>query len=236
MSSHYNLHCAYLLHARIYRETSMLLEMFTRDHGILSLIAKGARQSRSRLKHILVPFRQLQVAWVGKSDLLTLVQAEESGEQYPALNGTTAYCGFYLNELLIRLLHKHDPHVSLFNDYELALNELSAGAPIEKTLRLFEKRLLEHIGYGLNLHYDGLSGAPVQSGTLYYYDVENGLIPGTGHAKAGLISGKTLLAFANDDLQDSESMKECKSLMRHVLNHYLGNKPLKSRELLVNHF
>lgn len=237
MTSRYSLHFSYLLHARAYRETSLLLEVFTREYGRLNMIAKGARQAKSRLKHILVPFRPLHIAWVGKSDLLTLVQAEEVVEQGPALAGISIYCGLYINELLIRLLHKDDAHAELFYDYQWALSALAKADSIEASLRIFEKRLLEHIGYGLNLCLESPSGDFVQADKQYTYEIENGPIAVTASTKeANLISGKSLLDLANEDLQDSKSMKECKILMRQVLMHYLGGRPLKSRELLVNHF
>jgi len=234
--SRQNSQIAYLLHARDYRETSSLLTMFTQKFGLISLIAKGARRSKSKTRSFIVPFKKLEISWAGQSDLKTLTSIEEVNGTRLGLAGLSLYCGFYLNELVIRLLPFQDAHLELFQDYDATLCRLNDQIKYEATLRLFEKHLLEYLGYGLNLQYDVLSQKPLEAEKYYRYDIESGPVLSTAINNESLYQGKTLIALANEDLQDSVIMKECKLLMRTVLNFYLGGKPLKSRELLVNHF
>jgi len=236
MSSATHLKIGFILHTRDYRETSLLLDVFTEEYGLISLISRGARRAKSKTKSLLSPFRKLNLSWLGHSELMTLVDVEEYEQRNIALQGVGLYCGFYINELILRFLHKYDPHPELFFDYESILNKITSNIGLQAALRIFEKRLLDHVGYGLILTTEAKADKKIQAEMCYHYDIENGPIICNGQNRLDVFQGKTLLALADEDLQDASTVKECKTLMRKVINYHLGNKPLKSRELLSNHF
>jgi len=222
---------AYVLHHHDYGETSLLLEMFTRRHGRLGVVAKGARRARSPLHAALIPFQPLVMGFSGRGELPTLTAAEPAGAA-PAIAGAALFCGLYLNELLLRLLHRHDPHERLFENYSEALGRLGDGRDTEATLRVFEKRLLEDIGFGLVLDHDIQGGAPIQPKQSYRYLPERGPVP--AHAADGegiAVQGSSLLALAREELVDETALREVKHLMRALLARHLGDRPLTSRGL-----
>jgi DNA repair protein RecO (recombination protein O) len=222
---------AYLLHRKPFRDSSMLLEVFTPDHGRVGLVARGARGSRSKLKGVLQPYQLLLISWSGRGELPTLTTAEcQDGGVF--LQGDALISGFYLNELLLRLLARHDPHPHLFHRYQVALQGLIANAGVEWALRLFERDLLQELGYGLLLTHEGGDGKEVEADARYCYHHESG--PQRVYAERhGVLSvrGATLLALAQGECQDAPLRRESKLLMREVLGRYLGPRPLASREL-----
>ncbi len=221
----------YLLHQRPYRETSALLEVFTEVHGRVGLVARGVRSARSRQRGELQPFRPLRLSWMGRGELGTLSAVEADGAG-PGLRGKALYSGFYLNELLMRLLTRHDPHPLLYRHYRDCLRRLGAGEPLESTLRLFELRLLEEAGYGLQLETEADSGQPVRAEARYDYQLEVGPFRlDRDSATAFVFSGASLLAMARGDLAEPAVLHDAKRLLRAALKLYLGDKPLKSREL-----
>ena len=220
-----------VLASRPYRNTSALLEVFTRDHGKVAMVARGARRPSSGLQAVLQPFQPLLLSWAGRGDLMTLTAAE-LGAVGDGLNGRALYCGYYLNELLLRLLGRHDAHQGLYHAYERALTALAQATDherLERTLRLFEKQLLRELGYGLLLDREADGGEPVQPQLTYEYELEKGPVR-EGSGRGVRVQGSTLLALARDALQQPDSLREAKSLMRAALSLYLGDKPLKSRE------
>lgn len=222
---------AYVLHHHDYGETSLLLEMFTRRHGRLGVIAKGARRARSPLRTTLIPFQPLVMGFSGRGELSTLTAAEPAGAA-PTITGEALFCGLYLNELLLRLLHRHDPHERLFENYSDALGRLGEGRETEAALRVFEKRLLEDIGYGLVLDHEVQNGSPIQPEHHYRYIPERG--PVNAHAADGegiAVQGASLLALAREHLDDTIALREAKHLMRALLARHLGERPLTSRGL-----
>ena len=222
---------AYLVHRKPFRDTSLLLELITPDYGRIGLIARGARGPRSKLKGVLQPYQPLLVSWSGRGELPTLTSAESSGSGV-FLQGDALISGFYLNELLMRLLARHDPHPHLFSCYQAALQSLITNADIDWALRLFERDLLQELGYGLLLTHEGQSGAEVESDARYCYYHQSGpqrLF--TEHSEYLSVSGATLLALACGQCDEAELRRESKLLMREVLGHYLGSRPLASREL-----
>lgn len=222
---------AYVLHHREYGETSLLLEMFTRQHGRLGLMAKGARRPRSPLRSALIPFQPLLVGFSGRGELPTLSSAEPGSAAAP-LAGKALVCGLYLNELLIRLLHRHDPHERLFETYIETLTRLAGTTHPEHALRIFEKRMLDEIGYGLVLDHDVESGSPIEPTTLYRYQPERGPVADTLSRHEGIaIHGASLLALAREALDDEMSRREAKRLLRALLARQLGDRPLTSRNL-----
>jgi DNA repair protein RecO (recombination protein O) len=227
---------AFILHHRHYSETSLTLDVITPRHGRLGLLAKGARRRSSPWRGLLKPFQPLLIGWSGRGDLPILIQAESNGSSY-VTHGLSLYCGFYLNELLLRLLHRHDPHEHLYTAYTEALVQLHAGAMPELVLRRFEKRLLDEIGYGLVLDQDIGDSSPIQADALYDYRLERGPIrianPDVQAPVEGVrIRGSTLQAIAGDTLAgDPTAQREAKQLMRLALDSHLGGRPLHTREL-----
>ena len=223
---------AYVLHRRSYRETSQLLDVFSREHGRVSLVAKGVRKKNSTRTEILQPFQPVLLAWSGKHELMNLTDAETDGPCYN-LTGERLLTGFYLNELVIRLLHQGEAHTELFDAYDRSLYDLSRGEiPAPITIRLFEKSILESTGYGLILDHDSDTGAGIEDSTTYFYQADRGA---SRHRPAGRdfveISGRTLIDLADGNLHDKRSLNQCKILMRYILQKHIGNKPLASRIL-----
>ena len=208
-----------------------MLDVFSSQHGRLSLIAKGVKNKKNRSNSLIQPSQRLNIAWSIRGELGTLTGIELAGALL-AFSGTTQVAIFYLNELLIRLLHQHEPHPELFNCYDKTLLSLNEGGSLDLKLRIFEKKLLEDLGYGLILDHDVETGEQISSTIGYYYQVDYGPTkaqPATGEYIQ--ISGKTLLSLQQELLDDLDSLNEAKHLMRVSLSRYLGNKPLASREL-----
>lgn len=223
---------AIVLHSYPFRETSLILDVFSREHGRLSIVARGARRPKSNLRGVLMNFQPLLLSWFGKGELRTLHSAEWQGGQ-PYLQGTALMCGFYLNELLLNLMARDDPHEQLFDYYNATLYRLAHETDHAATLRCFEKHLLQQLGYALTLEREADGGQPVRSDLDYRYIVEQGALQDNGNSHAGLlVSGKTLLDMARDDYVDPVSAQQSKQLMRILLNHYLGGKLLHTRELI----
>lgn len=223
---------AYLLHAHPYSETSLVLDIFSRSHGRLALLARGARRPRSALRGVLIGFQPLELSWFGGGEVKTLAKAEWVGG-VPLLTGKCLLLGYYLNELLLKLLPREDAHPALFDAYGEALSALSRGAAEAAELRRFEKTLLRELGYGLALDRDAGSGDPVRPDRQYLYLVERGAVLAHGDEGVPTISGKTLLDLAADDYGDPRTLAESKGLMRQLMAHYLGGHPLQSRRVFV---
>lgn len=224
---------AFVLHCRDYSESSLLLEVFAARHGRLGILAKGARRPKSPWRGVLKPFQPLLLSWSGRGELAILTGAEaERGTD--TLSGAAIFCGFYLNELLMRLLHRHDPHEALYQTYRQALISLGRGDDHEAVLRIFEKHLLRELGYGLVLDCDIDSQAPLDAEAVYDYLPERGprrMSGPPGSHEGVLIRGASLLALARERLDDEDTLREVKALMRASLARHLGDKPLNSRRL-----
>ncbi|MGW8247014.1 MAG: DNA repair protein RecO [Acidiferrobacterales bacterium] len=233
----YSQESGFILHSYDYRESSLIVEVFTRNHGRHGLVAKGARRWKKRgTRTYLRPFQEFSFSWSGKGEVATLTLAEEEGP-IRSLNKEALYCGFYVNELVMRLLYRHDPHEQLYDYYRKCLEDLATSSNLESILRLFEKRMLLEIGYGLNLDTDIENGLPVEAGKQYSYLPNMGPSGNTSHTD-GLdqcrISGKSLLAFKNETLDDPGVLAELKQLMRKLIDHQLNYKPLISRNIFVS--
>jgi DNA repair protein RecO (recombination protein O) len=201
---------AFILYQQQYRESSLIIDVLTRDLGRISLIAKGVRKAKSKTAGILRPFIALSLSFVGKTELRTLTDAEMIGSPNE-LTGLALYCGFYVNELLCNFLHKDDPHQEVFTGYQACLSELAQGTQIEAALRVFELNLMGNIGYGVQLGYDGL--------------VEN---------LDGQFSGSVLQAIDQRQFDDPSVLSAAKMLMRTVIDSHLQGKQLKSRTVINN--
>ncbi|MBI4999035.1 MAG: DNA repair protein RecO [Rhodocyclales bacterium] len=223
---------AFLLHAHPYSETSLVLDVFARDHGRLALLARGARRPRSALRGVLLSFQPLELGWFGGGEVKTLAKAEWVGG-LPLLQGKSLLIGYYLNELLLKLLPREDAHPKLYDAYGAALAALAHGAMETAELRRFEKALLRELGYGLALDRLADTGEAVQPDGLYEYQVERGVLEATGASPRLTFCGKTLLDLAADDYSDSRTLAESKLLMRQLMSYYLGNQTLQSRRVFV---
>ena len=223
---------AFVLHSYPFRETSLLVEVFSRQHGRVPLVARGARRPKSAIRGLLMSFQPVSLSWFGKHEVRTLHSAEWQGGQ-PLLQGTALLCGFYLNELLLNLMVRDDPHESLFDYYQQTLQRLAHGADMASTLRCFEKHLLQELGYALLLEHEAGNEQPIQTELSYRYVVERGALRDNAEAGEGLlIAGKTLQDMAVDDYSDAQSARQGKQLMRMLLNHHLDGKILHTRELI----
>lgn len=222
----------FILHTYPFKETSVVAEVFTRCHGRVALIARGARRPTSALRGLMQPFTPLLLSWFGKSELKTLHAAEWQGGLI-APQGRALMCGFYLNELLLRLLARGDSHEQLYDRYVGTLDQL-AGESVtdyERILRHFEKNLLAEIGYGATFDIDADSGAPIEPNARYVFQPERGALRENGQPGCP-VSGQTLIDLAASRFERPTTLVEAKSLMRTLINHTLGAKPLYTRQLL----
>ena len=232
---------AWVLHTYPWRETSLIVEVFARDHGRVALVAKGARRPYSQLRGVLMAFQPLSMDWSGGGEVKTLVRAEWQGGQ-PLLTGRALICGYYLNELLVRLTAREDPHPELFIAYAKAVRALGRGESEPPILRRFELALLQDLGYEAGLANEADGGGAVRPEGRYIYIIERGplrleTLEGEGVDPAALgdqalLSGQTLLDMAADDFSRAETLAQSKQLLRMLINHTLGGQPLQSRRVL----
>jgi DNA repair protein RecO (recombination protein O) len=222
---------AYALHSRRYRESSLIVDFLTRDHGRIALLAKGAIGSKHARQNLLQPFSPLLIAWRGRGELPTLTTLEPASHVQQVV-GTTLFCGLYVNELVLKLTERNESHSDLFPVYAACMQDLleadNQTAGLETALRKFEVRLLDELGLGMSLTEDQ-QGIPVQPGEHYHYDFLAG--PTVCLADDTSVAGETLIALARGDFQSAEQRREARRLMRRVLAHHLGGRSLKSREL-----
>ncbi len=223
---------AYVLHARAYRETSLLLECLTRDHGRLGVVARGVRGARSRVRRAqLEPFQGVHMDLLLRGELATLTAVETAGVPL-LITGDAALAGLYLNELVVRLTGRDDPLPQLFAAYAQTLGRLSGVEPLAWTLRRFERDLLEAIGYALPLQYDAHTGEPLEPDASYHYHVGEGALrcaAGSSHA----LPGSCLLALAADEMPDSCGLQALRDMMRSVIRFHLGGGELRSWRVLA---
>lgn len=224
---------ALVLHRRNYRETSLLVELFTLAHGRMGVLAKGVKRDRRQAGGAwLQPFVPLLVSWTGRGDLPILTGAEARGAPL-RLAQTSLFCALYVNELLLKLLPRQDPHPNLFVGYQNCLEQLAAGNDAESSLRHFELTLLEEVGYGLQLATEAESGRPIDPGRFYTYRVEMG--PCLAADASDAIRGATLLALKERRFDDARVRVESKRLLRKVIHHHLGGRTLRTRDLFGSH-
>ncbi len=222
----------YVLHTYPFKETSLVVELFSQQFGRIAAVAKGARRPHSAMRGMLQSFQILDGAWSGKNELRTLHSLDWSAG-LTLLKGEALMCGFYMNELLLRLLPREDAHEDLFTYYQATLSTLAEDENLAITLRRFELKLLQELGYAVPLLTDE-NDAPIESDKTYRYEAEYGACE-LGATKKGVqCRGKTLLDMARDDYRDALTQSQSKQLMRYLLAHYLGDKPLHTRQLLID--
>ena len=223
----------FVLHSYPYKETSLIIDMFTRDHGRVGVVAKGAKRPFSKLRGVLQTFQPLSVSWSGKSELRTLIDAEWVGGMLP-LERTALLCGFYLNELLVKLLARDDRHPALFDHYVSTLNQLAHGEPAQIVLRKFERALLKETGVAADLGRCTSSRERVEPGRDYVVDPERGARAAGAGEVWPVVLGKTLLDMEREDYTDPATQAQSKQLMRFLLAHHLGGQPLNTRQILID--
>jgi DNA repair protein RecO (recombination protein O) len=228
----------FVLHSYPYRETSLVIDVFTRDYGRLALIAKGAKRPHSALRGVLQTFQPLALSWTGKSEVRTLTKAEWVGGMRP-LAGGALLSGFYVNELLVKFCAREDAHAALFNHYVLTLTRLAHDEPAVQVLRSFERVLLRETGYAIALDRTVTRQSVVAERT-YVFDPERGvcdldeLAPDAPVRQGPLIAGQTLIDMERDDYSRAQTVTQSKTLMRFLLNTYLGGTPLATRQILID--
>jgi DNA repair protein RecO (recombination protein O) len=221
----------YVLHTYPYKETSLIAELFTRRFGRVAVLARGARRPRSAMRGVLLSFHPLRLSWSGSAELGNLISAEWAGALQP-LAGQGLMCGFYLNELLLRLLPREDPHEELFDRYGEALQRLSGQEPSAAVLRSFERRLLAELGYAPLLERDAAS-RPIDPDALYAYEPDRGPVPASGPRGGTLVvRGRTLLDVAADDYSSAQTREEARGLMRALIAERLHGQTLHTRAVL----
>jgi len=223
----------FVLHSRPYRDSSALTELFSDEYGRIGLVVRGARRKNSRTRLAVTPLQELLLSWTGRGELYTLTDVEQK-TLVPRITGKRLASSFYINELLMRLLHRNDPHPGLYAAYRTTLLSLAdSSQDINQILRLFEKRLLDELGYGLVLETTVDTNEPLIDNQRYTYHVEHGPVSIVDNEGAApVIHGATLAALQREVLTDEQCLREARQLMRYVLQHYLGNYQLKSRFLL----
>lgn len=227
---------AFVLHLYPYSETSLVVDVFSRDHGRLALLARGARRPRSAMRGLLMAFQPLELGWFGAGEIKTLAKAEWIGGM-PLLGGRCLLLGYYLNELLVKMLPREDPHGVLFDAYSAALHALALGGADAPELRRFEKTLLKELGYGVTLDREAVTGEQIIAQAQYAFQVERGPVRKVGADDTAnnlsVLHGKTLLDMVADDYTDPQTRLESKMLMRQLIAHHLGGKPLQSRRVFM---
>ena len=222
----------YVLHTYPFKETSLVVELFSQQFGRIAAVAKGARRPHSAMRGMLQSFQMLSGAWSGKNELKTLHSLDWNAG-LTLIKGEALMCGFYMNELLLRLLPREDAHESLFEYYANALQTLANGANLAITLRRFELKFLQEMGYAVPLLQDE-NDVAIEADKTYRYEAEYGACALSATKNGVQLSGKTMLDMARDDYADSATQNQSKQLMRYLLAHYLGDKPLHTRQLLID--
>lgn len=223
---------AWLLHHRPFRDSSQLLDIISRDNGRLMLVARGSRGAKSRLRGILRPFMPLELSWSIRADLGTLTGAETGGPPI-ALSGEALLAGYYINELLLNFLHRHDPQPEIFAAYARAIDGIARRSDLAACLREFEMVLLRNLGYALILDHDARSHAPLRTGTYYEYRPDQGPVPAGRGEVPGSYSGEQLLAIGRQDFASREVLQAATRLLRDVIAFHLGGRELKTRKVLL---
>ena len=223
----------FVLHSYPYKETSLIVDVLSRDYGRVALVAKGAKRPHSKLRGVLQTFQPLSLGWSGKSEVRTLIAAEWIGGLLP-LEKSALLCGFYLNELLVKLLARDDPHPALFDHYVATLNQLAHDEPVPIVLRKFERALLRETGVASDFTICTESREPVDAEQIYVVDPERGPRPARSADTWPKVCGKTLLDMEREDYGDSTTQAQSKFLMRFLLAYHLGGTPLNTRQILLD--
>ena len=221
---------ALILHVRPYRETSAIVQMFTQGQGRLAGVLRGYRSKKQGQRNI-QPFSVGTVSWVGRSELVTIQKFES--HHFVALQGEALYAGFYVLELLTRLLRERQQEPHLFHAAMQVLEALEEGDALQPALRLFELELLDQLGYGIDF---STAGEPLQANAFYRFEPQVGFHRvSADEESARALSGRLLQAIASRDFNDTATLDAAKALMRAAIEPLLGDKPLTSRKMFQRH-
>ena len=219
------------MHHRPFRDTSRILDVFSRDYGRLALVSRGSRSAKSKLRGILRPFMPLQISWVIRSDLGTLTGAEIQSAPI-SLSGDALLSGYYINELLLHLLHRHDPQPDIFSAYSDTIERLAGIATVAPVLREFEIALLRLLGYALNLDHDTDTPGALVPDTKYEYRAEQGPVAVSDRRGPMIFTGAELAAIHRQEFSQPDVLKNAGRLLRNVIAYHLDGKELKSRKVM----
>jgi len=222
----------YILHHRPFRDSSQILDIVTRDHGKIAVVARGSRSSKSRLTGVLRPFLPLRVSWVMKSDLGTLTGAETAGPPSGVV-GDALISAYYVNELLMNFLHRHDPQPEIFALYKEVIDALVKSGNVAASLRSFEFECLSLLGYGVNLGHEFGSHAPLKADRYYQYRMEQGPVAVERSGGALVFKGSVLNGVAEQRFDDPDILRAANRLLRDIIGFHLGGKELKSRKVMM---
>lgn len=223
---------AYLLHQCAYRDSGRILELLTREYGRLSVFAHGVRRSKSGLMAALQPFQRLLVSWSGRGEAPTLAGAEIDLPLRPVL-AAHFMSACYLNELALKLTTRHDSHPELFDLYEATLEAFTRETEAERALRIFEKRLLEIIGFGLELACASNDRRPLAPAGRYHFHPQSGAVEAAADAAGQVYSGAALLALANETISEAAALREVKPLLRDAIAACLDGHSLRTRDVAL---
>lgn len=224
---------AFLLHHRPFRDSSLLLDVLSRDHGRVMLVARGARGAKSRLKGVLRPFLPLQMSWLSRLDLGTLTGAELYGRPL-TLSGDLLLSGYYLNELILHFLHRHDSQPEVFAAYQQTVVSLASSSDPAPALRSFEIELLKLLGYAVQFDYEAMSHDALSATENYEFRVEQGPVRVQRETGEMVFTGAMLIGIREHRFNDSDVLRAANRLLRNVINFHLGGKELKSRKVLLD--
>lgn len=224
---------AYVLHHRPFRDSSQLLEVISREYGKVSLVARGSRSAKSKLRGVLRPFQALRLSWFIRSDLGTLTGADIDAAPL-SLSGDALMSAYYVNELVLNFLHRHDPQPEIFDAYAQTLTALSRSDELAANLRVFEIELLRLLGYALNLEHDANLHEPIDTGRFYEYRVEQGPVSVSRSDGPMVFPGSSLVAIAESEFDDPAVLRDAGRLLREVIRHHLDGRELKSRRVLLD--
>ncbi len=223
----------YILHHRPFRDSSQILDIVTRDHGKIAVVARGSRGAKSRLAGVLRPFLPLKVSWVSKSDLGTLTGAEAAGP--PAgMVGDAMLSAFYVNELLLHFLHRYDPQPEIFALYEAVLAALVGTENVAASLRSFELEFLSLLGYAVNLDHEFDGHDALVPDRYYQYRMEQGPVAVERSEGSMVFKGSVLAGVAQQRFDDPDILRAANRLLREIIGFHLGGKELKSRKVLMD--
>jgi len=222
---------AFVLHHRPYRNSSLIVECLTASHGRQALVAQGARRSETRQRSLLQPFRRIRLSWVRRGEMGRLTQVE-SDQPVPEITGDNLLAGFYVNELLLRLVARGDQNEAVMSCYSSCLERLAETRQIARAVRLFELRVLDALGFGIDLERDFRTGEPIRADHFYVFEHEGGLTAAGATETMRAYSGTHLISLREQKLEDTESLRVAKQLLGAILQDHLGERPLKTRAVM----
>jgi len=226
---------AFVLHTRSFKETSLIVDLFTKNLGKISVVAKGAKRAKNKLRSVLTPNSLFSVSYSGRGELKNLIDCEVI-EHFSIPAKLTLSCIVYINELLTKTLEKEDPHSEIFRQYNSVCSILVNQDDqfiVQSSLRSFELVLLQELGYGIDLNHESITNARINKDINYHFNPDSGFIKTESNAE-NVFSGIDIIRFSEGDLSNASTRSVAKMIMRKSLDFHLGNKKLNIRSYLTN--